>query len=88
MKRKAEGRKQLLTGWLRSAELFIGLLLVPQCPASDLLLSHAAEKRLFLRLVELGQQLGVHPHVLQDLLQHLSAKTKLQGARQVFFSGR
>lgn len=45
-------------------------LLVPEPPPPNLLLAHLAEERLLLVIVQLGQDGRVHPHVLEDLLQH------------------
>lgn len=60
-------------GWSASLLLELSLLLVPDLPAAHLFLSHAAEELLLLVVVQLVQQLGVHPQVLQDLLQHFDS---------------
>ena len=39
-------------------------------PASQLLLSHFVEKDVLLHITELGKQLRVDVHIMQDLLQH------------------
>jgi len=73
--RKKERKEELRTSGLDTAGQLNGLLLVPYGPAPDLLLPHATEQRLLLRLIKLSQQFRVHPHILQDLLQHLQAHT-------------
>lgn len=57
-------------GWSASLLLQLALLFVPDLPAAHLLLAHATIKLLLLVVVQFFQQLGVHPQVLQDLLQH------------------
>ena len=63
---------RIFPGWWWSASLLLQLALffVPDLPAAHLFLAHATIKLLLLVVVQFFQQLGVHPQVLQDLLQH------------------